>query len=62
MVKFTSDASADTLPDKVFGVDIEKIIEAGDDKSDRKVALSLAKLAAIMQDFCLFCFKKNEIN
>lgn len=44
---------------------MEKIIEkseAGHDKSDRKFGLSFAKLAAILQDFCLFCADKNERN
>ena len=63
MVKFTSEASADSLPDTVIVAAMEKIIEKGDaggEKNDRKFALSFAKLAAILQDFSLFCAEKND--
>lgn len=66
LVKYTSDAPANSLPDTVIVADMEKIIEKSEagnaDKSDRKFAQSFAKLAAILQDFCLFCAEQNERN
>ena len=53
LVKVTSYASADTLADTVIVADMEKFIEESEvanDKSDRKGALSVAKLAAFLQD------------
>jgi len=65
LVSFTNEAPVDTLPDTIVVAGLEEIIDKSETvgvKSDRKFGQSFAKLAAILQDFSLFCSGKNDQN
>ena len=66
LIKFTNEVSpSQKLPDIVIVTDLERLLSEKDiqnETDERKFALKLARILAILKDFCSFCSKKKDGN
>jgi len=61
IVKFTCEASVESLPSTVIICGIDEIIQKSTAvNSERKFAQNFARLVAILQSFSIFCAEKNN--